>query len=341
MNTEMFPSLAEVQRAKETPIAAKVVDNVAASAPFFNRLSFQVIQGTTYKHRRLMSIPKIGPRPLNSGVKPSVSRYEITNAECYPYQGIIAVDQMVADADARGKNAMMAEESNNVIGGAEVALEEGLIYGSQLGLENGMVGLVDIIGDYMTISADSSKNTEATKQAGGTSVWAIQLGPEAVHGIFGNNQGIRISQETLGYLDLNGDSKLMPSRIRNASTWIGLDNPKTFAVARLINVDEAHPVTDDLLLELVRLFPQNNGPTIFLMNSLAATTLRKNRTAELTFNNGDTKQQVLAGSPRSMDNIEIVVTDTIIDNETKANIKALGKETEVVLKSHKSAIKNI
>lgn len=341
ITSNMYPSLAAVQRAKETKVAAKVVDEVARSAPFFNRLRWQVIEGTTYKHRRLVSIPKFGPRPLNSGVTPSVSRYEIANAECFPYQGLIAVDKMVADADPRGSNATMAEESRNVTAGAEVALEEALIYGSKLGLENGMIGLHDLIGDYMTISADSSKNTEATKAEGGTSVWAIQLGEDAVHGMFGNNQGLKLSPQYSALIDVNNDGKLMPAYARDLSTWVGLDSPKTFAVARLINVDTSHPVTDDLLLELIRLFPTNNGPTLFLMNSLAAMLLRKNRTAELTFNNGDTRQQVLANQPRSMDNIEFMVTDSIIDNETTANLKALGKETEVKLKRGKSAIKKI
>ena len=339
--SNMFPSLAAVQRAKETRVSRKLIDNVAASAPFFNRLSFEVIDGTQFKHRRRMGVPKIGPRPLNSGVKPSVSRYEITNAECFPYQGIIAIDKMVADSDGRGAAVAMAEESEGVMMGAEVAIEEALIYGSQLGLPNGTVGLVDCIGDYMTISADSSKNDDEHAALGGTSVWAIQLGNEAVHGIFGNNQGIRISPQRVSDLDINNDGKLMPAYVRDVSTWVGMDNPKTYAIARLVNVDASHPLTDDLLADLVSLFPKNNGPTVFLMNRTAERLLRKSRTAVLQFNAGDTKQTTLAKKPTTMDEIEIIVTDCILDNETKANIKNLGKEVEVTLRANNSHIKRL
>lgn len=337
--SNQYQTLSAIQRAKETPISQKLVDDVNYTAPFLNELPSRVLQGTTYKHRRIKSYPKFGPKKVNSGVNSTISRYEIINAECFPYQGLIIMDEMVVDADGRGKGAAMAEEARNHMRGANVALEQAIIYGTKLGLENGTPGLIDGIGDYMTISADSAHNTEATKQKGGSSVWAINMRADQLNVIYGNNQGIRISPEKNQLVNVDG--KDMPAVYRDIRAWVGLEVLTSFAVARLVNVTPSTPVTDDLLASMKSLFPANQGPTVFLMNSMALESLRKSRTAALDYVKGTSGSTTAAATPTESGGIRIIVTDSIIDDETDANIKALGKEVEVTLKQNTGVIKNL
>lgn len=332
-------TLATIQRAKETPLSQQLIDDVAYTAPFLNRMPSRVISGTTFKNRRLKSFPKFGPRKLNSGVNSTVSRYEIINSECFPYQGLILIDEMVALADGRGKAAAMTEEARNHLRGANVALEQAVIYGTKLGLENGTPGLIDGIGDYMTISADSAHNTEATKQKGGSSVWALNLRRDQMNVIYGNEQGIRISPESRQLVNIDGKS--MPAIYRDVHAWVGLEVLTSYAVARLVNVTPSTPVTDDLLASMKALFPANQGPTVFLMNSMALESLRKSRSAALDYIKGTSGTTTTAPTPTESGGVEIIVTDSIIDDETDANIKALGKEVEVTLKQNTGVIKNL
>ena len=321
-----------MQRRGDTPLDRKVVDDVAESAPLFNALPAKVIQGTTYKYMRRDSIPMIGARPLNAGAEMLKSSYSTASAEAFAYDGMILVDKMLAEADPDGKNALMAEEMRNHLRGTLFGLEQGLIYGKDKD-KFGTWGLVNLIADYMTMSADPDANTESTRKEGGSSIWFINANSDYMHTIYGNSKTITFGPEKLqdvprptGYTEgENGHTAMgsMEAYIRHCSFWFGFALKSVWAVGRIMNESASNPCTDALLAQMLRKFPAAHKPTHMVINQATLARWEESRTKALTYVKGRSNGGVIADTPTEFRGLKVIVTDALLENETAAEIAKL------------------
>jgi len=323
-----------------SPLDKKIVEEVIYQAPVFEKMPVKVLKGTNYKYQVRDSIPMIGPRPYNAGVEALKSSYRTDNAECFLYDGKILVDKGLADSDPEGPNALMAEEVLAHTRGTMFGLETALFYGDAVS-KFGMRGLRNTIADYMTRSIDPAKNTEETREAGGSTVWFLQMRGDKMSVLFGNSRTIAFgpqrTQDVLrptGEVDDNGNEKIgtMEAYIRHCTFHVGFVQRSIFAAGCLVNVDKAHPLTDEALSDALEMFPAGEKPTHIVMNSRCLSLLKKSRAQQLTYRKGQSGQVTYAETPTEFEGIPIIVTDALLVDETEANIAALGK------KKHLSAL---
>lgn len=333
IDTTKLPTLANLLHGTQPQAEREIIEGVLYEAPLLSRLPAKIIRGTDYRQRVRTALPMIMATAYNAGVRPFRSSYEVQNAQCYPYQTLAVVDKKLVHAHPEEFGAWMEEEIRGAIRGIMATLEYHAIYGK--GVSNtGMPGLVDVIGDHMTISADSDHATDATREQSGTSVWALNLkqgvGPTTV---WGKSKAIRFGaqRETdLTMPTVNGESGIMPAYVRDLDFHVGLSQMSEYASARLVNVSDNKPLTDTLLEQLVSLMPSAVQPDVLVMNRKALRQLRASRAQSLTYvKKSGSNQMTYADLPRDFDGIPIIVTDMILNDETEANIAALRAQTEL------------
>lgn len=324
-----------MQRRGDNPVDRKVVDEVVAAAPLFNAMPVRVIKGTEYKYMKRTSVPTIGARPANAGATMLKSAYETHNAQAFAYDGLIYVDSMVAKADPDGKNALMAEEMKNHLRGAMVGWEQGLIYGKAKD-EFGMYGLVNLIADYMTMSANSSLTTVQ----GGSSVWMLNLSEDYQHLLFGNDKTLGFGPEVETELsrptgrvlaDGTAEMGLMRAHSRHLETWMGFALKNIWAAGRICNESAANPLTDAMLAKMLRNFPTGHKPTHLVMNQATLARWEQSRTNALTFvkSGKNANGGVIADEPTEFRGLKVIVTDSLLEDETAANIAALKNKLSI------------
>lgn len=319
-------TLQDIQLATGTAISSQLVNDVAADTPLLAALPCEVIKGTSIITRRVTSIPKIGPNPLGAGVPVNRSHFEQKRAECHHFGGMIEVQKALAEADPRGKGFLMQEEAVLSTKGALFTIEQHAIYGNAMDAD-GMPGIYDGIGDYMTISADPAKNSDTAREHGGASVLALRLKPEAVSLLFGNAKALNfepVEKVTTPCLTHDGKPGKMTVYQQELSVWCGVSVKSEFAVGRLVNESASKPLTDELLAELVALFPAAFKPTHLVMNRKTLSRLQKSRAASLTYQKKTSGSTTYAELPKDYEGIPIIVTDALLDDETPANIAAAG-----------------
>lgn len=331
MPAETLTLVDVIQRHGATPLDKQIVEEAIYAAPVFDLMPVKVIKGTDYKYQVRETIPMIGPRPYNAGVEALKSAYRTENAQCFPYDGKIEVDKLLADGDPEGPQALMAEEVVAHTKGTLFGLETALFYGDAVS-EYGMRGLCNTIADYMTQSLDPEKNSEETREDGGCSVWLINARPSHMSVMFGNSRTISFGpqkEQDVVRLTPDGEPGTMQAYIRHCTFHVGFVQKSIWASARLVNESDAHPLTDEKLADALMLFPAGEKPTHIVMNRATLNRLRKSRSAQLTYRKGQSGQTTYAETPTEFEGIPIVVTDALLVDETAEAIAALGKKKKV------------
>ena len=96
-----------------------------------------------------------------------------------------------------------------------------------------------------------------------------------------------------------------------ASMYIGFQMGGKYSAGRIANINAAtdsKPLTDDLISELLSVFPAGMGPNMLVMNRTRLKDLQQSRTAT-------NPTGAPAPFPDSSFGVPIVVTDAIIDTE--------------------------
>lgn len=323
-----YPTLAGIMQGHSSPLEKKVVETVLYDMPLIKRLPSKVISGTTYKQKRRVSLPLIGAAPYNTGVGVYKTNYEVVNAEVHPYQGMFIVDKKMVNGERELLAQYMHEEMLSGVRGALANLERSVIYGSRLN-PHGMLGLMDVIGDYMTISATGKHDSRVY---GGCSVWALSLGQEGPQVVWGNKKTIAFGpqyQQAISMKQADGSDGLMPAYIRDMDFHVGFSQMDPAASACLVNEGADNPLTDKLLAKLVECFPADRQPNLLVMNRHSLRRLREQRTVGMVYPKAQSKGGVIADKPVDFDGIPIICTDMLLADETLENIAALGKLTEL------------
>ncbi len=325
-------TLLDVQKHNSTPLDTNIVEDVILDAPLISKMPARTIVGTTYSYLRRTSVPKNGFRPANAGVEVYKSSYEKRVGQCFIASGLIAVDKAVIAADARGPAALLAEESQGQTAATLFGMEQQLFYGKELD-PDGYDGFAQCIGDYMTISADESKNVpDGEFPESGASVWAVVLKHDKMEMLYGDNKGFAYGPVQDGLInDENG--KPMDCKYRTMLALPGLTVKSEFALARLRNESKDHPLTDGMLAELVDLFPSGVTPDYLVMTRATRSRLRKSRSALLSYQKKTSGQTTSAETPTEFEGIPIITSDALLDDETPENIAA-ARDAHLIAKKN-------
>lgn len=328
-------TLAEIlqhQGGANAQLERRIIEGVMYTAPLFSKLPARTINGTQYKQRVRTSLPLIGPTPYNTAPGSLNLNFEIKNAECYPYQAFFAVDKKLEHGHKEMFGDYAAQVMRSGTRGIMASLEFAAIYGKAFGMF-GMHGLVDTIGDYMTISATGNHEERIH---GGSSVWALCLTPDdGPTVIWGNGKSVNFGQRRESDVPMakaNGEMGSMPVYRWDVDFHVGMSQMADDTSARLVNESAKNPLTDAKLADLIENFPAGRTPDVLVMNRKTLSRLRQTRSQAVT--HVVKKGTTLADTPTEFDGIPIIVTDMLLDDETPENIAAIAARTELTMEKN-------
>jgi len=286
-----------------------LIEEVATASPEVTTIPARTIRGTSYKTVSRNARPSVAFRQANEGTDASKSSFTERLVECFILSSRVEVDKAIARGYEDGVEALQAIEAMGVMRAALSTVGEQTIYGTDSDAK-GFAGLQALVNSELVV--DAGGTTVGT----GSSVYAIQAGPQGVQYVYGNGTTFDLSPFREGDAT-DANSKRYAAFIADLTAWVGLQCVNKFAVGRLkdATADSGKGVTDAKIAELLSKFPVGERPTHLLMNRRSAFQLQTSRTTS-----PNTKQEaftgILPGVPTESFGIPIIITDSIGSTET-------------------------
>lgn len=305
---DSFLTLADLAKVNDQNNMDFGISDLLDEAPILARMAAEPTDGDTHKYIKQTGAPTVGFRSVNDGRENSKSTDTEVTVTLKLLDSSFVVDKAIADQYRFGAPAYVAREGMRHLRAGFFKGEEQLIYGTTAqGDAAGFAGMADdaqlnALADAMVIGAGGvGVNVQ-------TSIWAIRTGNDLRDAVLmsGQDGNIQIDDTIVQFID--GATGRYPVYATPIFAWLGMQIGGAFSVGRLANVDATATLDDDLLADLISLFPSGRGPTFFGMNRTSLGQLRKSRTAT-------NQTGAPAPFPTEAHGIPISVTDSIVSTE--------------------------
>lgn len=324
-----YPTLAKLLQQHGGAVNySEIYDSVKFDTPLIDLMPAEVIAGVSKKDLINTSVPVIGAVPYNAGMRPFRSDNKTVSVECHPYAGMIVLDKKFVKPNPELAGKMMEREIRNGMRGIKFNLERSLFYGKAVS-NFGMEGLVDQIGDYMTISATGNNKTRVHK---GASVWILCMEQDMMHMVWGGSKTIAFGPQYEALIPTEtpeGKQGFMKGLCRDVDWHAGFQLLDDCAAVRICNIDDENPLTDALIARALEVLPSGRKPTHILAERHARYTLQQQRAAKLTYIKGTSGSTTEADTPKDYEGLPILVSDCLLRDETSKNLKSLADVTAV------------
>jgi hypothetical protein len=311
-------TLADMVTLNSAGIADIEVSDILDGAPVLRALIADMAShGTKHEYLKETGAPVVGFRAANTGRDYDSSIDELVTINLAILDATFAVDKALADAYQRGgAEAYLAKEARRHLRAAFFAVEKQFFQGTGLDA-NGFSGFCDATGldklnDAMVIGAGGTGGGSIY-----TSVYAIRSTPDRSNSVvvMGQNGEIEIGEtQVVPVPELDSGSplsKTYPGYYTPITGWVGLQLGSAYSVGRLANLNAAAAtLDDDLLSNLLELFPASAPPTMLVMHRQSRFQLQRSRT---TFS--PTGQA--APLPTEYEGIPIITTDAVSITEAE------------------------
>jgi hypothetical protein len=275
---DVYTSLADLIEINDMNLADLEVTDLLDDAPLLAALAADVASnGTEHKYLKETGAPVVGFRAANNGRENKASADTLVTVTLKILDASFAVDMALANAYKRGPQAYVAREARRHLKAAFAMAEAQLIRGVSNDAA-GFVGLlaaetIDAVADAMVYNAAGDTADSCT------TVLAIRSNADGndVTLITGNDG--RIDMGDTVAQRMAGATGWYPGLWTPISGWLGLQIGSAQSVGRIANLDSDHTLDDDMLSELLSLFPETRQPTHFVMNKTSRKNLQKSRTA--------------------------------------------------------------
>jgi len=275
---DVYTSLADLIEINDMNLADLEVTDLLDDAPLLAALAADVASnGTEHKYLKETGAPVVGFRAANNGRENKASADTLVTVTLKILDASFAVDMALANAYKRGPQAYVAREARRHLKAAFATAEAQLVRGVSADAA-GFVGLlaaetIDAVADAMVYNAAGDTADSCT------TVLAIRSNADGndVTLITGNDG--RIDMGDTVAQRMAGATGWYPGLWTPISGWLGLQIGSAQSVGRIANLDSDHTLDDDMLSELLSLFPETRQPTHFVMNKTSRKNLQKSRTA--------------------------------------------------------------
>ena len=297
-----------------------LVEENLTYAPELAVITARTIKGTTFKTVSRDSYPGVGFRNTNGGVTYTKSSFLNRMFECYVLSGNIRADVAVMSAYEDGPEAYKFIEASGVAKQSLIEVGQQFFYGTAADAK-GFPGLQAF---HTAFSAELTNRSVApivldaggTTAATGSSVYGVKFGEQGVQFLFGNNQGLTMSNWFQQMVNDGTAGQDYLAEVSSLNAWIGLQAANPYCVGRLkdATADSGKGVTDARLAELLSLYPVGYKPDRWFMSRRSAFQLQSSRSATSNTSGGAGMPQ--AALPTESNGIPITITDSITDVET-------------------------
>ncbi|MDR1957600.1 MAG: hypothetical protein LBQ54_00890 [Planctomycetaceae bacterium] len=254
-----------------------LINLVSAKLPEFTSLYAVPIEKTKYKAMIQTALPAAGFRLDNIGREEQKPTWSTIDVECKFMDASWSIDEKVAmDHDNLRADEVCALQSQAALQSALTSIASQTWYGTTADA-NGFVGIASLLNLTTGPNVVNAGGTAANAQ---TSLYAVSTGLQRVAYAWG--QGGVIREGELMYLpvsDASTPAKTFWGFRQSVSGYVGLQIPSVKCIGRIVNIDAAHPLTDNLISQLLEKFEPGFEPDMFFTSKRAVAALQRSRTA--------------------------------------------------------------
>ena len=285
-----------------------VVSDVLNNSPLLaaGGLAAVTAKGIDFKYTREDAAPGIAFRSPNVGIENQTGTLSQVSVDLKYLDASTFLDVAVAKANDKGAEFAVAENALRHMRAAMFGVESQVINGtsaSAAGFEGfSDSSLLAASGDAQVVVAQGSGGVSSD----GSSVYFIHSGPEGVELIWGEGGVMSV-----------GDTEIRPHYNANKhfnayhtpiEGWCGLKLGTKYSVARIANLNDSAPLTDDLLAQAYEKFPMFLKPTHIVMSRRSLSQLQQGRTSYHPLGMPSVR-------PQDWEGIPIVVSEAISNAE--------------------------
>jgi len=302
---ESSNTLAGLIQLNDMNLADIDVSDLLQGAPLLQVLNAEpASNGTQHKYLKETLAPGVAFRDVNTGIVNAASQDTLVTVALKLMDASFDRDKGLISEFKDGGDSFMAKEAMRSIKAAFSSAEKQLINGTGAD-SDGNTGLADTLSDLgdMVISAGGAV---ADKQ---TSVYFIRDGRDDVSAIMGNEGQISMGEmydTVVGTAEAT--NKGYGAKRIDILAWMALQMGSVHSAARLANLDAVATLTDDLISDMLALFPAGKAPSYIVMNRTSLKQLQQSRTAT-------NATGAPAPFPSEAFGVPIVVTDSIVSTE--------------------------
>lgn len=305
-----LPTLLDIAKLNNTDPVVGLIEEAAQIHPELTMGIARSIKGLQYRTKVRTSVPSVTFRDANEGQAAIKSTFENRLVETYILNPRWEADVAVADAYEDGPEAYIALEAAGVLEGALQTLCKTFYYGTNatFGDAKGFPGLVQSY-DATNMVVDAGGTTDDVA----SSVWAVKWGFQSCHWVLGNSAEISVDDVRKETVLDSGGSNRFTAYVQELLARPGLQvgNIKHVARIKKLTTDTGKGLTDDLMADLLELFPAGVKPDAIFMSRRSLGQLRGSRTAYDPLGRP-------AERPTEYDGIPLQVSDAIVNTEKLA-----------------------
>ncbi len=249
---------------------ADLVEEAAETHPEWTVGSARTINGRNYQTLVRTGVPSVAFRDANEGTAETKGTYENRLVQTAIMNPEWSVDKAVADSAEDGAEALIAVEAAALLEGALQTLCSQFYYGTSNDAK-GFQGFTQLV--------DSSMEYDAGGDSNKTSVWGVRFGPGHVQWLLGN--GGQVAVEPVEEVRLE-DSSGNPYRAywQDLICYPAVQVKSRYSIGRIKQIEEdTNTLDDDMIDELVALWPEGTQPDAIFMNGRSHMQLKQSRTA--------------------------------------------------------------
>jgi len=295
------PTLLDIAVRNLSDAGVGLINETGSAHPEVQMAAARTIAGLNYYTRVRTGLPA-GDfwRGANEGSTPGKSTVVNRLVECFIFNPRWECDKAIADAAEDGATAYILEEAEAVMEAAMQNLAAQFYYGTGNSAK-GCPGLLAAV--------DSSMEVDAGGNSAKTSVWGVRWGRKNVEWVVGQGGQFAMSDIMTERL-VDANSKPYTGYVQELLSRIGLQVGSIYSIGRIKNIEEdTKTLTDDMISDLLALFPAGAKPDVLLMNRRSLKQLQQSRTAT-------NPTGAPAPFPDSAFGVPIAVTDAITNSES-------------------------
>lgn len=294
-----------------------LIDEVIKTNPEVTYFSASPVIRNSYKTLCATGLPSVGFRAPGNYRTFDAGALSTKQIDCKHLDASWTIEKALATQADWGKEFMLAFMAKNHLKAAFFELAKQTWYGTNNNAD-GFSGLHEIIdavveNDVKTMAINANPGTVLTDAS---SVFAVRTGLDSVQYAWGSEGRLVEGDVREEFVErVNATTNRLEGKnhyFQELSGWVGLQVTSKNAAAKIEGLSSTGSnkgLDDELLYQLLRLFPAGEGPTALFMSRRSLWQLRKSRTAT-------NATGAPAPIPTEFESIPIYCTDAILDNET-------------------------
>jgi hypothetical protein len=307
--------------------AVGLVEEIKMFAPELDIVKGRPVQGTSYRVCKRVALAggagKVGEaqgkafRKVGAGSTVGASKYIQEIRECFFVDGQMEVDEAIVQGDDRSVEDVLAAEGAGQMRAKAMQIGAQFYYGTNADAD-GFQGLEAWVDSTMIIDAGGGAggctyNGETNKTG---EVYMFVNDPQNGLGfVFGKTAGLQLGPWTRQRVSPTATTAKF-AYVNNAFAWMGLELNYSLGLARIINIDDTHPLTDKLIAQALAKFPVGIVPTHIMASRWSRYLLQTSRAPVYTA--GTSGSAITAATalqfpqtPTESQGVPLFVTDSI------------------------------